>query len=39
MFFIVISTSVIPSFWMYYAEQKLGWGGPTDLEAFLSGRT
>jgi hypothetical protein len=34
-FFLLISTSVIPSFWMYFAEQKLGWGGPTDLEAFL----
>ena len=36
-FFIVISTSVVPSFWMYYAEQILQWGGPTDLEGFLSG--
>ena len=36
-FFIVISTSVVPSFWMYYAEQTLQWGGPTDLEGFLSG--
>ncbi len=36
-FFVVISTSVIPSFFMYYAENILGWGGPTDLEAFLSG--
>src|SRR4051794_30668084 len=34
-FFLMISTSVIPSFWMYFAEQKLGWGGPTDVEAFL----
>jgi hypothetical protein len=34
-FFLLISTSVIPSFWMYYAEQKLGWAGPTDIEAFL----
>lgn len=34
-FFLLISTSIIPSFWMYFAEQKLGWGGPTDLEAFL----
>ena len=37
MFFIVLTTSVIPSFWMYYAENVLGWGGPSDLEAFLSG--
>jgi hypothetical protein len=36
-FFILITTSVIPSFWMYYAENTLGWGGPTDLEAALSG--
>jgi hypothetical protein len=36
-FFIVLTTSVIPSFWMYYAENVLGWGGPSDLEAFLSG--
>jgi hypothetical protein len=25
------------SWWMYYAEQILGWQGPTDLEAFLTG--
>jgi hypothetical protein len=23
----VISMAVIPSFWLYFAEQKLGWGG------------
>ncbi len=34
-FFLLITTSVMPSWWMYYAEQKLGWQGPTDLEAFL----
>jgi len=34
-FFLVITAVVIPSLWMYFAEQKLGWGGPTDLEAFL----
>lgn len=34
-FFLLITTVIIPSFWMYFAEQKLGWGGPTDLEAFL----
>lgn len=34
-FFILISTSIMPSFWMYYAEQKLNWAGPTDLEAAL----
>jgi hypothetical protein len=34
-FFLLISTSIMPSFWMYYAEQKIGWAGPTDIEAFL----
>ena len=33
--FLLITTSVMASWWMYYAEQKLGWQGPTDLEAFL----
>jgi cobalamin synthase len=35
-FFLLITTSVMASWWMYYAEQKLGWQGPTDLEAFIS---
>jgi hypothetical protein len=35
LFFLLITTSVMPSWWMYFAEQKLGWQGPTDLEAFL----
>jgi cobalamin synthase len=34
-FFLMMSAAVLPSFWMYFAEQKLGWGGPTDLEVFL----
>ena len=34
-FFLMISAVIMPSFWMYFAEQKLGWAGPTDLEAFL----
>jgi hypothetical protein len=34
-FFLLITTSVMASWWLYYAEQKLGWQGPTDLEAFL----
>lgn len=34
-FFLLITAVVVPSFWMYFAEQKLGWGGPTDVEAFL----
>ncbi len=37
-FFLLISMSVVPSFWMYYSEQILRWGGPTDLEGFLSGQ-
>ena len=35
LFFLLMTTSVMPSWWMYYAEQKLGWQGPTNLEAFL----
>ncbi len=35
LFFLLISGAVLPSWWMYYSEQKLGWQGPTDLEAFL----
>jgi len=34
-FFLLIAAVIVPSFWMYFAEQKLGWGGPTDVEAFL----
>jgi hypothetical protein len=26
-FFCVVSMAVIPSFWLYFAEQKLGWDG------------
>jgi hypothetical protein len=26
-FFIMITTSVIPSFWLYFADQKLKWNG------------
>ncbi len=35
LFFLLISAVVMPSFFMYYAEQKIGWAGPTDLQAFL----
>ena len=28
-FFILIFAVVVPSFWMYFAEQKLGWAGPS----------
>ena len=31
-FFLLISTSVLPSFWLYFSEQTLGWQGPTDIE-------
>ena len=34
-FFLLISTSVLPSFWLYFSEQTLGWQGPTDVEAAL----
>jgi len=34
-FFLLISAAIMPSFWMYFAEQKIGWAGPTDVEAFL----
>ncbi len=34
-FFLLISAVIMPSFWMYFAESKLGWAGPTDVEAFL----
>ena len=34
-FFLLISAVIMPSFWMYFAEQKIGWAGPTDVEAFL----
>jgi hypothetical protein len=35
LFLLLISAAVMASWWLYYAEQKLGWQGPTDLEAFL----
>lgn len=35
-FFILISTSIMPSFWIYFAEQTLDWKGPTDIEAALN---
>ena len=31
-FITLLTTSIIPSFWMYFAEQNFGWGGPTTLE-------
>jgi hypothetical protein len=35
LFFLLMTGAVMPSWWMYYSEQILGWQGPTDLEAFL----
>jgi hypothetical protein len=29
LFFTLITMVVMASFWMYFAEQKLGWGGPS----------
>jgi hypothetical protein len=29
LFFVLITIAVVPSFWLYFAEQKLGWGGPS----------
>jgi hypothetical protein len=29
LFFTLIFMVIFPSFWMYFAEQKLGWGGPS----------
>jgi hypothetical protein len=37
LFFILITMVILPSFWMYFAEQKLLWGGPTDIQAFFEG--
>jgi hypothetical protein len=36
-FFLLISTAVIPSFWLYYADQKLKWdgGAPHKILPFL----
>lgn len=31
-FFVFLTAIILPSFWTYYAEQSLGWGGPTDIE-------
>ncbi|HEX9124100.1 MAG TPA: hypothetical protein VF984_12235 [Actinomycetota bacterium] len=28
-FYMIVFVVVVPSFWMYFAEQKLGWGGPS----------
>jgi hypothetical protein len=31
-FFVLITTSVIPSFWLYFADQKLRWDGGAPRE-------
>jgi|SRR5438093_2241820 len=28
-FLMIITAVVLPSFWLYFAEQRLGWGGPS----------
>jgi hypothetical protein len=33
-FFLLISTSVIPSFWLYFADSKLKWNGAVDGKFF-----
>lgn len=34
-FFLLITAVVLPSFWLYLAEQTLDWKGPTDLQALI----
>jgi hypothetical protein len=34
-FFALITIAVIPSFWLYFAEQKLDWGGPSGTGDWL----
>ena len=34
-FFILVSMVIIPSFWTYLVEQKLQWGGQSDIQAFF----
>lgn len=34
--FVFLTAIILPSFWTYYSEQKLGWGGPTDIETAVS---
>jgi ABC-type Fe3+ transport system permease subunit len=33
-FFIMVTMVIIPSFWTYLVEQKLQWGGQSDIQAF-----
>jgi hypothetical protein len=34
--FLMISAVILPSAWLYFAEGKLDWKGPTDFEALLN---
>jgi hypothetical protein len=34
-FFILITTSVMPSFWLYYADAELGWNGGSPQEVLF----
>jgi len=34
--FLLVVAVIVPSAWLYFAEGKLDWKGPTDLEALLN---
>jgi hypothetical protein len=34
--FLLVTAIIMPSAWMYFAESKLDWKGPTDFEALLN---
>ncbi len=34
--FLLVVAIILPSAWLYFAEGKLDWKGPTDLEALLN---
>jgi hypothetical protein len=33
--FLLVSAVILPSAWLYFAESKLDWKGPTNIEALL----
>lgn len=33
--FLLVSAIILPSAWLYFAESKLDWKGPTNIEALL----
>lgn len=33
--FLLVAAIIVPSFWLYLAEGKLDWKGPSDLEALI----